>query len=138
MADPPPGTIMKVTPPGPSAEAVKACIQQYQLRIARIGGLAAQLKLTPEQKPLFDAWRKVMVDYFHATPCPPPATDLSVPAPERISNQIRMLGMTLDGLRREQPAVEALYAKLSPAQRAMFDGPVGGPPEKAAPAPQAH
>jgi hypothetical protein len=138
LADPPPGTIMKVTPPGPSSEAAKACVQVFQVRVSRLGELGARLKLTAQQQPLFDAWRKVMVESLHAMPCPPPPTGLSVPAPERLSNQIKMLGMTLDGLRKEKPAVEALYATLSPVQRAMFDGPVPSPDERNAPAPQAH
>jgi hypothetical protein len=132
-AEPPPGTIMKVTPPGPSAEAAKACVQGFQLRVSRIGELGARLKLTARQQPLFDAWHKVMVEAFHAMPCPPPPTGLNIPAPERLANQIKMLSITLDGLHKEQTAVEALYAALSPDQRAMFDGPVPGPTEKPAP-----
>jgi hypothetical protein len=133
-AQPPPGTIMKVTPPGPSTEAAKACVQDFQLRVSRLGELGARLKLTAQQKPLFDAWRKVMVEAFHAMPCPPPPTGLNAPAPERIANQIKVLGITLDGLHKERPAVEALYAVLSPDQRAIFDGPVPAP--AAGPAPQ--
>ena len=138
FAEPPPNTIMKVTPPGPGSDTAKACVHDYQVRLSHLGELGARLKLTAQQQPLFDAWRKVMVESFHAMPCPPPPTGLSVPAPERVANQLKMLGVMLDGLQREKPAVEALYAALSPAQRAIFDGPVAAPPEKPAPPPQAH
>lgn len=127
LADPPAGAIMKAEPPGRSAippEMIKACVQNYQLRVERLGQLGQRLKLTPQQQKLFETWRKIMVDLTHASPCPPPPTGLSVPTPQRLANQISMLSITLEGLRKEKPAADALYAALTPEQRAVFDGPV--------------
>ena len=124
LADPPPGTIMKANPPQlSSAEAVKYCLQNFQLRVVKLGQLGTRLKLTAQQQPLFDAWRKIMTDITRASLCPAPPTGLNVPTPERLANQIKLLGITLDGLRKEQPAADALYTALTPEQRAIFDGP---------------
>lgn len=122
-ADPAPGSVMKAAPPAASSDAVKACLQNFQLRVVRVGQLGARLKLTAQQQPLFDAWRKTMLDVSRASPCPAPPTGLGVPTPQRLENQIKMLDLTLNGLRKEQPAADALYATLSPDQRAVFDGP---------------
>lgn len=121
IADPAPGTIMKAVPPAP--DAVKLCLINYQKRVTMLGGLAAKLKLTVQQQPLFDAWRKTMIEITHASPCPAPPTGMGVATPERLNNQIKMLEVTLEGLRKEQPAADALYAALTPDQRAIFDGP---------------
>ena len=47
-----------------------------------------------------------------------------VPAPKRVENQIVVMAATLDGLRKELPATQALYDVLTPEQRAVFDGPI--------------
>ncbi|HTT96622.1 MAG TPA: Spy/CpxP family protein refolding chaperone [Rhizomicrobium sp.] len=145
FADPAPGTIMKVTPPNKSAEGGKVdpsvvCAQKYRLQAAELTMLGASLKLTDAQKPVFATWRKTRLDLFQAIPCPEPSLGLDVPAPKRVENQITIMNATMAGLRKELPATQALYAALTPEQRAIFDGPIklAAPPPaapNAAPAP---
>jgi hypothetical protein len=145
FADPAPGTIMKVTPPDSQKEAGRAeleCRARYKMQLANLGMLGGALKLTPAQKPVFDAWRLSRLDLSKATPCPPLPTGLGIPAPERIQNQITILSATLEGLRKELSATQALYKALTPEQRVIFDGPIkmAAPPPAAAPSspPAAH
>jgi hypothetical protein len=138
LADPAPGTIMKVTPPGEqsiSDQVRRQCAMGYKIQLAQMGHLAAALKLTAAQKPVFESWRAVRLDLWRASPCPPLATGLEVPAPERIKNQITLASATLEALRKELPATQALYDTLTPEQRAIFDGPIkmAAPPPAAPP-----
>ena len=147
FADPAPGTIMKVTPPGDSktepAEGGKVdpsamCAQKYRIQASQMTQLGAMLKLTEAQKPVFAAWRKVRLDMFQEVPCPQPSFGLDVPAPKRIENEITIVSATLDGLRKELPATQTLYAALTPEQRVIFDGPIHSklvPPPAQPPAP---
>jgi hypothetical protein len=138
LADPPPGTVMKVTPPQVSADIAKRCLMRYEIEVAQVGHLKVALTLTPGQVPVFETWRNVHLEVVHNLPCPAPAMGLDVPAPQRMLNQISALNASLDALRKEQPATEALYRALSPAQQAVFDGPKQGvPPPKAPPPPPA-
>ena len=138
LADPPAGTVMKVTPPQANADIAKRCLMRYEIEVAQVGHLKGALTLTPAQAPLFEAWRDVHLEVVHNLPCPAPAMGLDVPAPQRMLNQISALNASLEALRKEQPATDALYKGLSPAQRAVFDGPKDGvPPPKAPPPPPA-
>jgi hypothetical protein len=137
LADPPPGTIMKVTPPGPNAapDPAKICLMQFQQSVATLGMLEKSLALTDKQKPLFDAWRKTRVETMHGWPCPRPATGTDVPTPLRLDREESLLAFEVDALRKEKPLVAALYEALSPEQRATFDNPTAHQP---APAKSAH
>jgi hypothetical protein len=138
FADPPPGTVMKVTPPQANADVGRMCLVRYEMEVAQVGHLKTALTLTPAQAPLFETWRGVHLEVIHNLPCPAPAMGLDVPAPRRMVNQITALTASLEALRKEQPATEALYQALNPAQRAIFDGPKQGvPPPKAPPPPPA-
>jgi len=139
-AEAPANTIMKVTPPGAQKEVGQAelqCRMMYKRQLANLGMLGSALKLTPEQKPVFDAWRLSRLDLSKATPCPALPTGFEVPAPQRIQNQITMLSATLESLRKELAAAQVLYKALTPEQRAIFDGPIkmAAPPPAAPPTP---
>lgn len=147
LADPAPGTIMKVTPPadtktqpaeGGKVDPAVVCAQRYRMQASQLTQLGATLKLTEAQKPVFANWRKVRLDMFQAIPCPEPSFSLDVPAPKRVENEIAIMSVTLDGLRKELPATQTLYTALTPEQRAIFDGPIRSvlhPPAAPAPAP---
>lgn len=125
FAEAPANTIMKVAPPATNPKAAgQQCARNYELTIARTNMLETSLNITPQQKPVFDAWKKVRLTQWKAVPCPSLPMGLDVPVPQRLTNQITMMSATLDGLRKEQPATEALYNVLTPEQRALFDGPV--------------
>jgi hypothetical protein len=100
FADPAPGSIMKADPP---PDAVKLCLINYQKRVAMLGALGTKLKLSVQQQPLFDAWRKTMLEITHASPCPAPPTGMNVATPERIANQIKMLEVTWRACARNSP-----------------------------------
>jgi LTXXQ motif family protein len=140
LADPPANTIMKVNPPDenkPPVSPQTICLQKYKLELAGLGQLGARLNLAAAQKPKFDAWKKAMLDMQKGVPCPPLPMGLNAPAPKRVENEITMLSATLDGLRKEVVALRALYAALTPDQRAVLDGPMrmSAPPPAASPAP---
>ena len=138
LADPPANTIMKVAPPQDKAQTTRLCIMRNEIEIAQVGHLATALTLDATQKPLFEAWKKIHLDVLRALPCPPPPTGLDVPAPQRMRNQIALMTTTLEALRKEQDSTAALYDALTPAQRAVFDGPKQSvPPPQPAPAPGA-
>ncbi len=135
LADPPPGTIMKVTPPAQGAMPLpeKICALQIDRNMAMLGQLEKALVLTEKQKPLFDAWKNTRVDVMHAWPCPAPSTGADVPTPTRMEREEKLLTIEVDALRREKPLVAALYESLSPAQRQTFDGPPPRPQQPAMP-----
>jgi hypothetical protein len=135
LADPPPGTIMKVTPPAPNAMSMpeKICAMQMERNTAMLGQLEKTLVLTDKQKPLFDAWMNTRKEVMHAWPCPAPSTGIDVPTPTRMDRQEKMLSMEVDALRRERPLIAALYEALTPEQRQTFDGPA---PKSQQPMPQ--
>jgi hypothetical protein len=140
LADPPANTIMKVAPPN-RPDAHRLCIMRNEIETAQVGHLGAALTLDAAQKPLFETWKRIHLDVLRGLPCPPPPTSLDVPAPQRMQNQILLLTTNLDALHKEVDSTTALYAALSPAQRAIFDGPKQGapPPQAAKPdAPPAH
>ncbi|HEX4292816.1 MAG TPA: hypothetical protein VHZ29_01645 [Rhizomicrobium sp.] len=135
LADPPANTIMKVAPPHEAADARRLCIMRNEIETAQVGHLGAALTLDAAQKPLFETWKRIHLDVLRALPCPPPPTSLDVPAPQRMQNQILLLTTNLDALHKELQSTTALYEALTPAQRAVFDGPKqGAPPPQAAPA----
>jgi hypothetical protein len=139
LADPPSNVVMKTAPTElarPSADAKIVCRQRYEIEVAGLGQLGVQLKLTAAQKPHFDTWKKSMLDLQKAVPCPPPSIGLDTPAPKRVENEIAIMTATLDGLHKELGALKALYADLTPDQRAVLDGPMhmSAPPPAAPPA----
>lgn len=125
LADPPPGTIMKVTPPAQGTMPLpeKICALQIERNMAMLGQLEKALVLTEKQKPLFDAWMKTRVEVMHAWPCPAPSTGADVPTPTRMEREEKLLTIEIDALHREKPLVTAFYESLTPAQRQTFDGP---------------
>jgi hypothetical protein len=126
IADPPPGTIMKATPPaanGTLPDVAKICVMQFQQSVATLGVLEQALALTDKQKPLFDSWKKARVETMHGWPCPKPATGPDVPTPLRLDREASLLAYEVDALHREKPLVAALYEALSPEQRTTFDHP---------------
>jgi len=136
LADPPPGTVMKVTPPAQGTMPLpeKICALQIERNMAMLGQLEKTLVLTAKQKPLFDAWKNTRVEVMHAWPCPAPSTGADVPTPTRMEREEKLLTIEVDALRREKPLVAAFYESLTPEQRQTFDGPPPRP-QQAAPQP---
>lgn len=137
LADPPPGTIMKVTPPAQGTMPLpeKICALQIDRNMSMLGALEKALVLTEKQKPLFDAWKTTRVEVMHAWPCPAPSMGADVPTPTRMDREEKLLGIEIDALHRERPLVAALYESLTPAQRQTFDGPPPRPQQPMMPPP---
>ena len=93
-------------PPAPNVEANVAQLHQ-------------RLAITPAQEPQFAAFANVMRENARATPSgPPPGNPNAV---EALRLAIQYGQQDLDGMRRLLPALQALYAVLSPAQRRTAD-----------------
>ena len=97
---------------------------------ANVASLHQQLQITPAQEPQFAALANVMRQNARAEASaqqPPPA---SASAVDYLRAEIQYDEMELAGMKRFLPALEALYATLSPTQKqtanAVFREPPGG------------
>ena len=88
---------------------------------ANMARLHQRLQITPAQEAQFNAVANVMRQNARAeasAPQPPPANASAV---ESLRAEIQYDEMELAGMKRFLPALEALYATLSPAQRQTAD-----------------
>ena len=88
---------------------------------ANIASLHESLQITPAQEAQFNAVANVMRQNAQAeasAPQPPPANASAV---ESLRAEIQYDEVELAGMKRFLPALEALYATLSPAQRQTAD-----------------
>jgi hypothetical protein len=85
---------------------------------ANIAQLHQRLQITPAQEPQFNALANIMRQNARITPAAPPANPSAV---EGLRLAIQYGEQELSGLRRLLPALQALYASLSPAQRQAAD-----------------
>jgi hypothetical protein len=88
---------------------------------ANISGLHQRLQITPAQEAQFDALANVMRQNAKAeqsAPQPPPPNASAV---DYLRAEIQYDEIELAGLKRFLPALEGLYATLSPTQRRTAD-----------------
>ena len=86
---------------------------------ANIAQLGQRLQITPAQEPRFEALANVMRQNARMMPNAPPSAN---PNPvEGLQFAIEASEQELGGLKRLLPALEALYASLSPAQQQTAD-----------------
>ena len=124
-ASPPQLTLVQA-PPGPSPQPQP----QPQNVEANIAGLHQRLQITPAQEGQFGALANVMRQNARAEESAPQAPPANASAVDYLRAEIQYDEVELAGLKRFLPALEALYATLSPAQRqtanAIFrEGPGG-------------
>jgi len=96
-------------------------------RAARAAYVEALLNLTPEQRPLaakVDSALESAGDKERQL-CASLPTDAKAPATlmDRFSQREQMMQARLDGMKEVQPALQALYAALTPQQKAILDHP---------------
>lgn len=96
-------------------------------RAARAAYVEALLNLTPEQRPLaakVEAALQSAGDKERQI-CASLPTDAKAPATlmDRLNRHEQMMQARLDGMKQVQPALQALYAALTPQQKATFDHP---------------
>ncbi len=86
---------------------------------ANIAQLHQQLQITPTQEPRFEALANVMRQNARIMPNAPPPANLDPIQSLRFA--IQAGEQELIGLKRLLPALEALYASLSPTQQRIAD-----------------
>jgi periplasmic protein CpxP/Spy len=96
-----PVILVQATVPGPNVEA-------------NLGRLHQQLQITPAQQPKFDAFANAMRQNARMRPTAAPANPTAV---DDLRLAIGDTQLQLLALRRLLPAMQALYATLSPAQQ---------------------
>jgi hypothetical protein len=109
----PPQVLLPQTQPQPPAQP-----PNVEANMAR---LHQRLQITPAQEAQFNAVANVMRQNARAeasAPQPPPANASAV---ESLRAEIQYDEMELAGMKKFLPALEALYATLSPAQRQTAD-----------------
>jgi hypothetical protein len=92
--------------PGPSVEA-------------NIAQLRQRVMITPAQEPQFAALADVVRQNARMMPAAPPSPNLG--AVDGLRLEIQFTQQALDGMKRMLPALQALYAVLTPAQRQAAD-----------------
>lgn len=85
---------------------------------ANIAQLHQRLQITPAQEPQFNALANVMRQNARMMSGTPPANPNAV---EALRLAIQYGQQEIDGMRRLLPALQALYASLSPAQQQTAD-----------------
>jgi len=108
------------------------CTSSFARAAGRVAYLEAKLDLTATQKPLFQKWEQSVMASAQKNrdTC---LTNVAAIKPDakpnlldRESRMEAMLAAKLEALKAQRPALEALYASLTPDQQAQFDRPFGG------------
>jgi hypothetical protein len=106
--------------------------QACEDRIARHAGfaayIAAKLDLTADQKPLWDKVQAAMQasadkERQVCSTLKPASERSSETMIDRMNTRQAMLTAQLQGIQQVEPAVQALYQSLTPAQKAVLDHP---------------
>lgn len=97
-------------------------------RAARAAYVEALLNLTPEQRPLAQKVETAMqsaADKEHQLCAALPTAKAGQTATlmDRLNRHEQMMQARLDGMKEVQPALQALYAALTPQQKATLDHP---------------
>ncbi len=104
------------------------CENLYASRAAGIAFLEAKLQLNSAQRPLFARWKDISLDRAkrHEEDCRAHAGHLRAgerpDMVEQLSREEDMLKARLADIQAERPALTALYAGLTPAQKEEFAG----------------
>lgn len=138
---PPPATGGPAHPPGPPpAGGPERMMRDFspkafcEDRIARRMGnrayLKAKLDLKADQMPAWDAFQKAAdaASAREKAACASLPTEMKTPPsfPERLTRQEEMMKSRLESIQAVKPTLMALYDKLSPEQKAVFDRPMMG------------
>jgi len=109
------------------------CTDHYARNVGRVAYVGAKLSLTDSQRPLFDGWKKAVLDSAKSreSECLARQPDMGEhrghSVLERQARMQQRLQERLSELTAEQPSLKALYDSLSPEQKQVFDrpGPMG-------------
>ena len=95
---------------------------------ANIANLRHTLQITPAQEAPFNAVANILRQNARAEATAPHAPPANASAVDELRAEIQYDDVELAGLKRLLPALEALYASLSPAQRQAADAAFRGGP----------
>jgi len=105
------------------------CMEHYARRAAHVAYLETRLNLTAQQKPLWAKWREALApgaEKLHAMCMSHAAKPEAHPTiVERAAFFQEIMATKAASLEAAQPALAALYASLTPAQKAILDRPHG-------------
>ena len=107
----------------------QACVDRIARRAGFIASIGFKLNLTPDQKPLWDKLVAATQSSQDAQrklcgALPPSKEDFGkLTVMDRIKHREQVLQAQLEGLQQTEPAAQALYDKLTPAQKAIVDHP---------------
>jgi hypothetical protein len=107
------------------------CEDRIARRIGNRAYLKAKLDLKADQVAAWDAFQKAADEASakEKATCASLPTEMKAPPsfPDRLNRQEEMMKSRLDSIQAVKPALMALYDKLSPEQKAVFDRPMMGP-----------
>ena len=107
------------------------CEERIARRIGNRAYLKAKLDLKPDQMSAWDAFQKAADDASarEKAKCASLPTEMKTPPSftDRFSRQEEMMKSRLESMQAVKPTMLALYDKLSPEQKAVFDRPMMGP-----------
>ena len=101
------------------------CEERLAWRAAMRAYAEAKLKLTPEQRPLWDKVQSAAQaeEQKERQLCTTLKPETDATLLERLDRMQQFLSTRLDGLQSAKPSLEALYQALTPEQRAILDHP---------------
>jgi len=112
----------------PALRMKTMCIEHFARSAGRMAYLEAKLQLSADQQPLWDKWRQAVAAGAEKeradclADVPPAGTQPT--ALDRDTHIEKMMTAKVASLQAARPALEALYASLTPDQRAAFDRPM--------------
>ena len=107
------------------------CEDRIARRIGKRAYLKAKLDLKADQIPAWDAFQKAADEASarEKAKCASLPTETKSPPsfPDRLTRHEEMMKSRLESIQAVKPTVLALYDRLSPEQKAVFDRPMMGP-----------
>ncbi len=107
------------------------CEDRIARRIGARAYLKARLDLKPDQVSAWDAFQKAADEASakEKATCASLPNEVKAPPsfPDRLTRQEEMMKSRLESIQAVKPTLMALYDKLSPEQKAVFDRPAMGP-----------
>jgi hypothetical protein len=101
------------------------CTDMYAHHVGMVAELGAKLDLTESQRPLFERWKGVVLENAksHETQCQSHQANMDhrPTLPEREARMREHLKDRLAAMDAQAPAMDALYASLSPEQKMELD-----------------
>ncbi len=103
----------------------RMCTDMYAHHVGMVAELGARLDLSESQRPLFERWKTMVLDSAKSreTACLAHTPDMAhrPTLPEREAHMRERLKDRLAAMDAQEPAMDALYQSLSPAQKMELD-----------------